>query len=77
MVRCGSFNRYSEVDLSRGRLTDYEIPEKWSKKYLGGRGLEHVFYSRSEKKRKEFVDFWAQAEIHDAQNLWGFRYSPN
>lgn len=35
----GFFGRYLEVDLSQGVIEDYEVPEEWYEKYLGGRGI--------------------------------------
>ncbi len=31
--------RYLDVDLSTGKIRDYEIPADWRRKYLGGRGI--------------------------------------
>ena len=35
----GVFNRYGDVDLNQGTVSDYKIPEEWYRKYLGGRGI--------------------------------------
>ncbi len=35
----GSFGRYLDVDLTTGKIGDYEIPEDWQKLYVGGRGI--------------------------------------
>ncbi len=35
----GFFGKYLKVDLSNETLEDYEIPEDWLEKYLGGRGI--------------------------------------
>jgi len=35
----GVFGRYVDVDLSAGTTGDYDIPEPWYRKYLGGRGI--------------------------------------
>ena len=35
----GLFGRYADVNLSAGTVRDYEIPEEWYRKYLGGRGI--------------------------------------
>ncbi len=35
----GFFGKYLRVDLSNDSLEDYEIPEKWMRHYLGGRGI--------------------------------------
>ncbi len=35
----GFFGRYLEVDLSQSVIEDYEVPEEWYEKYLGGRGI--------------------------------------
>jgi aldehyde:ferredoxin oxidoreductase len=35
----GIFARYLDVNLTTGSLTDYEIPEKWTELYIGGRGI--------------------------------------
>ncbi len=34
-----SFGRYLDVDLSTGGIRDYEIPESWAERHLGGRGI--------------------------------------
>lgn len=35
----GNFGKYAYFNLSNGEVKDYPIPEKWYKKYLGGRGI--------------------------------------
>lgn len=35
----GVFGRYLDIDLSCGRVKDYEILKEWNQKHLGGRGL--------------------------------------
>ncbi|MEF8833209.1 MAG: aldehyde ferredoxin oxidoreductase N-terminal domain-containing protein, partial [Candidatus Thermoplasmatota archaeon] len=35
----GCFGKYLKVDLSERSLEDYEIPEEWMRKHLGGRGI--------------------------------------
>jgi len=35
----GVFGRYVDVDLAAGSVRDYEIPDVWYKRYLGGRGI--------------------------------------
>ena len=35
----GVFGRYVDVNLSKGTVRDYEIPDGWYRKYLGGRGI--------------------------------------
>ncbi|MFP4588943.1 MAG: aldehyde ferredoxin oxidoreductase family protein [Candidatus Acetothermia bacterium] len=35
----GLFGRYLDVDLSKGQLSNYPIPENWQSKYVGGRGI--------------------------------------
>ncbi|KXA94944.1 hypothetical protein AKJ37_07175, partial [candidate division MSBL1 archaeon SCGC-AAA259I09] len=35
----GLYEKFLDVDLSDGKVSDYNIPEEWSEKYLGGRGL--------------------------------------
>ena len=35
----GNFGKYVYIDLSRKVVKDYQIPEEWYKKYLGGRGI--------------------------------------
>lgn len=35
----GVYERYVDINLTREKVKDYEIPEQWSKKYLGGRGI--------------------------------------
>jgi aldehyde:ferredoxin oxidoreductase len=35
----GVFGRYADVDLTAGVVKDFEIPQDWYKKYLGGRGI--------------------------------------
>jgi len=35
----GVFGRYVDVDLTAGVVKDFEIPQDWYKKYLGGRGI--------------------------------------
>lgn len=35
----GVYGRYVDVDLTSEKVTDYEILEEWSEKYLGGRGI--------------------------------------
>ncbi len=35
----GCFGKYLKVDLTDRSLEDYEIPEEWLQKYLGGRGV--------------------------------------
>lgn len=35
----GGYGRYLDVDLTAGKITDYEIPERWRTLYLGGRGI--------------------------------------
>ncbi len=34
-----SYGRYLDVDLSTGGIRDYEIPERWQRLHLGGRGI--------------------------------------
>jgi len=36
----GLFGRYADVDLTSGTVRDYEIPQEWYHKYLGGNGCE-------------------------------------
>ena len=33
------FGRYLNVDLSSGRITDYEVPADWQARFLGGKGV--------------------------------------
>ena len=33
------FGKYLDVDLSAGTITDYDVPEAWQLKFLGGKGL--------------------------------------
>lgn len=33
------FGRYLDVDLSSGRINDYEIPADWQARFLGGKGI--------------------------------------
>lgn len=33
------FGRYLDVDLSSGRINDYEIPADWQTRFLGGKGI--------------------------------------
>ena len=35
----GVFGRYLDVDLTRGTLSDYPVPDSWYSAYLGGRGV--------------------------------------
>jgi len=35
----GIFGRYLDVDLTTGTISDYLIPEEWSRLYIGGRGI--------------------------------------
>ncbi len=35
----GLFGKFLDVNLSDNEVQDYEIPEEWMEKYLGGRGL--------------------------------------
>ncbi|MFW6117272.1 MAG: aldehyde ferredoxin oxidoreductase family protein [Thermoproteota archaeon] len=35
----GLFGRFLDVNLSSGEVSSYQVPDKWVKKYLGGRGL--------------------------------------
>lgn len=35
----GLWGRLLDVDLSTGRIRDYDVPEAWQRKYLGGRGI--------------------------------------
>jgi len=35
----GNFGKYAYFSLSNGEVKDYPIPEKWYKKYLGGREI--------------------------------------
>ncbi len=35
----GGYGRYLDVDLTRGRVGDYAIPEAWREKLLGGKGV--------------------------------------
>jgi len=35
----GCFGRYLKVDLTDHSLEDYDIPDSWLKKYIGGRGI--------------------------------------
>lgn len=35
----GIHGKYVDVDLTKEQITDYEIPDRWSEKYLGGRGI--------------------------------------
>ena len=39
MKMLGVFGRYADVDLSSGKVSDYEIPEDWYLKHIGGRGI--------------------------------------
>ncbi|MBS3787908.1 aldehyde ferredoxin oxidoreductase family protein, partial [Candidatus Bipolaricaulota bacterium] len=35
----GYFGRYLDVSLSNGEIGEYDVPEEWLKKFLGGRGI--------------------------------------
>ncbi|MFP4646238.1 MAG: aldehyde ferredoxin oxidoreductase family protein [Candidatus Bipolaricaulota bacterium] len=35
----GVKNQFLEVDLSQGKISDYQIPEEWYRLHLGGRGI--------------------------------------
>ncbi len=35
----GASGRYADVDLTKGIVRDYDIPNEWYQKYLGGRGI--------------------------------------
>ncbi len=35
----GYFGRYLDVSLTEEEVTDYSIPERWTEKFLGGRGI--------------------------------------
>ncbi|OQX57362.1 hypothetical protein B5M50_05925, partial [candidate division KSB1 bacterium 4484_219] len=35
----GVFGRYAYIDLNKGNIETYDIPEEWYYKYLGGRGV--------------------------------------
>ena len=35
----GYFGRYLDVNLTEGKVSDYDIPEEWYEKFLGGRGI--------------------------------------
>ena len=35
----GYFGRLLEVDLSKGRIRDFRIPDRWARRYLGGKGI--------------------------------------
>ncbi|MBN2016077.1 aldehyde ferredoxin oxidoreductase family protein, partial [Candidatus Dojkabacteria bacterium] len=35
----GVFGRYADVNLTTGDISDFEIPQDWYKKFLGGRGI--------------------------------------
>ncbi len=35
----GIHGKYVDIDLTNEQLCDYEIPDQWSEKYLGGRGI--------------------------------------
>lgn len=35
----GCFGKYVDINLSSETIQDYEIPAKWSERYLGGRGI--------------------------------------
>jgi len=35
----GIWGRYAYIDLSKGKIQDYEIPVSWYEKHLGGRGI--------------------------------------
>lgn len=35
----GKFGRYLDVSLTDGEIDQYEVPERWYEKYLGGRGI--------------------------------------
>ena len=35
----GLFGRYLLVDLSQGKFDDWEVPQEWQRKHLGGRGI--------------------------------------
>ena len=39
MKMLGVFGRYADVNLSSGKASDYEIPEDWYLKHIGGRGI--------------------------------------
>jgi aldehyde:ferredoxin oxidoreductase len=39
MTMHGGYGRYLDVDLTAGKTSDYEIPERWRRLYLGGRGI--------------------------------------
>lgn len=35
----GVFGRYADVDLTKGKIGEYKIPEDWHVKHIGGRGI--------------------------------------
>lgn len=35
----GNFGKLLDVDLSSGKITDYNVPEEYYRLYLGGKGL--------------------------------------
>jgi aldehyde:ferredoxin oxidoreductase len=35
----GAWGRLLDVDLTRGRIGEYKVPEPWARRYLGGKGL--------------------------------------
>jgi len=35
----GSYGVYLDVDLGRGRASEYAVPDEWQRLYLGGRGI--------------------------------------
>ncbi|MBE0477543.1 aldehyde ferredoxin oxidoreductase family protein [Candidatus Aerophobetes bacterium] len=39
MKMLGVFGKYADVDLSTGKISNYEIPEDWHTKHMGGRGI--------------------------------------
>jgi len=40
-VRPGVYGRYLDVDLTGAKVADFEIPDSWTRKHLGGRGIVH------------------------------------
>ena len=37
----GYYDRYLDVNLTNGELSEYEIQEEWHRKHIGGRGIAH------------------------------------
>lgn len=38
-MKTGYFGRYLDVSLTERSITDYQIPDEWYKRFLGGRGM--------------------------------------